>query len=526
MDRRTFIEFMSKSGSALALSSFALPTLGNELKRLPIKSLDPSTADEVVLADGLSYDVLASWGDDLFQGKGHYGFNNDFTAWQFISEDPNEALLWVNHETVSPLFVDPEHYKIRNKTQIDKERPEVGGSILRIYRSEGTWKIDPESAYNRRIDGTTSIPLDWPEPIAGKRVVEGTLANCAGGRTPWGTFLSCEENYDSFYGETLFDPKTGKKEYQAGGYGWAAHYPENKPEHYGWVVEIEPKTGEAKKKVALGRFAHESATVVLSNDGYPVVYMGDDANDRCLYKFVSYEKDRLSKGTLYVANFEKNRWVPLSLSENADLEPYFEDETEVKVYCREAAQIAGGTPLDRPEDIEVDEDTGYVYVSLTNNKPKGNYHGSLMKIKEADNDPASESFEWETFKAGEESSFSCPDNLSFDLRGNLWLTTDISGSKIGMPPYTGHGNNSLFYIPLRGKHAGEVVRVASAPVDAEFTGPCFSPDGQTLFLCVQHPGERSKGPGEWTSHFPNGGDSIPRSSLIAIHGETMQELVS
>ncbi len=335
----------------------------------------------------------------------------------------------------------------------------------------------------------------------------------------------CEENYDDFYGETIFS--SGKKTWLPGSnYNqWRDYYP-NPPEHYGWVNEVDPFTGKAKKLVALGRFAHESATVTLGNDGRPVVYSGDDHNNECLYKFISNKRGSLEHGELFVADVVNGRWLSLNRNQHPGLQKRFKDQTDVLIHCREAARIVGATLLDRPEDVEIDPNTKAVFVALTNNKTKGNLHGSIMKIVEDGGDHASLTFKASTFQTGGTSAgFSCPDNLAFDRKGNLWMTNDISDSVLNKGPYQPFGNNSLFYIPMSGKNAGEVIRVATAPMTAEFTGPSFSPDGRTLFLSVQHPGEGTEDLSRPLSRWPEGGTSMPKSSVVAISGPSLDALI-
>ena len=262
-----------------------------------------------------------------------------------------------------------------------------------------------------------------------------------------------------------------------------------------------------------------------AKDGRAVVYSGDDANDQCFYKFVADKADSLEKGTLYVADTEKGKWLALDWASQPKLKKAFKNQTEVLVFAREAAHLLGATKLDRPEDVEVDPRTGHVIVALTNNAPKNNHFGQLMKIEEKGGDAAALEFKASTLLAGgPENGFACPDNLAFDPNGNLWMTSDISGSSIGKAPYEKFGNNGLFVIPAEGSFAGKVIQVASAPVDAEFTGPAFSPDGKTLFLSVQHPGEKSKGPNKLTSHWPEGGKSAPKASVIAVSGDNLKRL--
>jgi len=156
---------------------------------------------------------------------------------------------------------------------------------------------------------------------------------------------------------------------------------------------------------------------------------------------------------------------------------------------------------------------------------KKNFHGSILKIIEKDNDPASLTFTHETFlTGGQDKGFACPDNMVFDPKGNLWFTTDISSDAIGVGPYEGLGNNGLYVFLRSGKNAGKVIRVATAPKDAEFTGPCFSPDNKTLFLSVQHPGEESPSATELTSNWPDGG--IPKPSVVTLTGPLLDKIVA
>jgi uncharacterized protein len=196
------------------------------------------------------------------------------------------------------------------------------------------------------------------------------------------------------------------------------------------------------------------------------------------------------------------------------------------VRCRQAADLLGGTKLDRPEDIEIQPGTGDVIVSLTNNKPKGNFYGSLLRLHELDG-YAGRRFESSTFLAGgPETGFACPDNIAFDRKGNLWMTSDMYGGDMTNPKLAPFGNNGLFYVPMSGPEAGKVLQVASAPTDAEFTGPTFLPDGETLLVCVQHPGELTTDPANPTSRWPNGGTDMPRSSVVAISGPALKQLLA
>ena len=522
INRRTFLEFLGKGIAVSSLYPANVFHFGEPYYK-DLKGIAPTQEDKLVLAKGLDFDILIKW-EDAINETDTFGFNNDYTAFIPLEENnPNEGILWVNHEYVDPFFVSNHVEGEKSKEQVEKEMYNVGGSILRIRRNtEGKWELVKEDPLNKRIHGMTEIPFNWDHPIAGKEVAMGTLANCSGGVTPWGTILTCEENYDMFYGERNF--KTGERIEKKAFLAWHTQY-DNPPEHYGWVVEVDPKTGEAQKHVALGRCAHECATIKELEDGRLVVYSGDDSVNQFLYKFISSEPGSLAKGTLYVANTLLGKWLPLVHEENKILKQLFKDQTDVLVQLRKAAKYIGATPLDRPEDIEIDPINGNVLVSLTNNTAKKNYFGSILKIEETDGDHSALTFKPSLYLAGgEETGFACPDNMAFDKAGNLWITSDISGSVMNQEPYTTFKNNGLFVVPRSGKQAGKVIQMASAPADAELTGPFFSPDGKTLFLSVQHPGEYSNNLEELTSHWPDGGDALPRSAVVAISGKTLNAL--
>lgn len=529
MDRRLFLEFMGRS-AALSLLASQLSSCGSasKVKESSIPSIDPTDADDVILAKGLRSKVLIKWQDPITQQGDLFGINNDFLAFPKVSNLPsNEALLWVNHEATIPLFVSGymEGKSKRTKTQVDQEQLSVGGSFVKIRKDPlGSWEFVPNDPLNRRITAKTKIPLISQRPIRGKTTAIGTLGNCAGGQTPWGTILTCEENYQDFYGEYIYDGK--KSKFVPSDLQWEKFYP-YPSEHYGWVVEVDPLTGESKKLTALGRFAHESATVIQAKDGRCVVYSGDDKADSCFYKFISSKPGSLEEGELFAADTINGRWLSLSIEKSPILKANFIDQTEVLIRAREAAAMIGATLLDRPEDVEQDPETKAMFLSLTNNRAKKNHHGSLLKIEEANRDPLSLSFKASTFlMGGTDSGFSCPDNLAFDSKGNLWMTSDISGAVMNRGEYAPFKNNGLFYIPMRGDNAGKIYQLASAPRDAEFTGPCFDPEGKNLFLSVQHPGEYSTSKESLSSHWPEGGESLPKSAVIQISGPLMNSLLA
>jgi secreted PhoX family phosphatase len=524
VSRRDFAKFL---GASVAITPSLFSLTSCSFKTASGFGIKPSSKDELVLAGGLDYKVLIKWGDAI-NDQDTFGFNNDYLALHMLED--NRALMWVNHEYFDKKFVSEYVDGLpKTKEQVDKEMYSVGGSIIEIKKeANGRWRFVANSEYNRRLTAKTKIPFAGGVEIAGQDFAQGTFAGCAGGYTPWGTFLSCEENFHKFVGDLYRDGNEYKERYQ-----WKKFY-DLHSHHYGWVVEIEPTTGKAKKLPSLGRFAHECCTVTKAKDGTIIAYSGDDKANEFVYKFVSSKKESLDEGELFVADFVNKKWLSLDRSKSKLLQETFKDQLEVQIYCREAARLLGATPCDRPEDVEIHPTTGDVYITMTNNyddknlkNPKNNFYGQIVRISHVNGDHLSENFEWENFiLGGKDSGISCPDNLAFDKLGNLWVCTDMSGSRMNKFPYESFKNNGLFYIPLSGPQKGQAIQVASAPVDAEFTGIQFSKDYKTLFLSVQHPGEKSNSLNDLSSHWPDGGSAKPRPAVVQIYGETLDKLMS
>lgn len=537
MKRREFLEFMGRASllAGVAPSAFlsacsrsTVATKASVLTGLGFTPIGPTTVDELVLSPEFRYELLIRK-NDAIGPKLRFGANNDFNAYfPFDSANPYDGMLWTNHESPEPFLLtnsnhkDPKDWKPRETIMAEMES--VGGSLTRLFRDQnGEWKIDTSDSRNRRFDANSRIPFIAPRPIHGATFALGTMGNCAGGRTPWGTLLTCEENYYQYYGEWDYGPPAGgtmpKKtplvRFKGDeDLGWSARF-KRPPLHYGWVVEIHPFSGEAKKLTALGRFTHEGATCVQAKDGRAVVYMGEDLVDRFLYKFIPDRAGSLDTGTLYCANLEKNRWLPLTMDAHPGFEGRFRDQLDLLMQASAAAEILGATPLDRPEDIKRDPETGDLIVALTNNKPKGRLYGSLLRLSE---DPLSLEFSHKTWiSGGPETGIACPDNLAFGPDGNLWITSDMSAGDMRAGKYTAFGNNGLYCVPMSGPQVGRIFQVASAPVAAELTGMEFLADG-TLLLSVQHPGEvmAREMPATRTSHWPDGGAANPRSAVVAI----------
>jgi secreted PhoX family phosphatase len=542
VSRRQFLTYLGLgSYAALARPAAAADFPLRRRKGKPPASftpIAPSTRDELLLPADYRYDIVCAWGDALGSrgpdGKPEaFGFNNDFVAYFPIDalnggRNQHEGLLWVNHEYPGPLFVSGYAGKGRKtEEQILAEKRSVGGSVLHIRQEEGKWRRVPGSRHNRRFTALyPKIPLTGPANELVSEAV-GTLANCSGGRTPWNTVLSCEENYPDFNG-------TDKDNYR-----WSDVPAQKIDEHqYGWIVEIDP-FGELppRKHTALGRFKHENAALRLGPTGRLVVYMGDDEEDQYLYKFVSaktYDPRRpraeqhklLTEGTLYAADFRNGKWLALDVRRNKETleEEDLTTQAKVLLHAGDAAAALGATPIDRPEACVVHPLDGTLYVALTNSTSHGNLFGQVVRLLEDDDNAESESFRFEIFLAGgPQSGLACPDNLAFDSQGNLWVICDIASEFLNRGAYRPFGNNGIYVVPTRGPSAGDAFQFASGPVECELTGPCFTEDGATLFLSVQHPGEESEGLDALTSHWPDGGRAVPRPAVVAITGFPQQQ---
>ena len=579
MSRRRFLTFLGTGSAALAAGSSGVLTDSpakaqgrreDEIAQSSEKSsnapssfkpIEPSDADDIKLPEGYKYDVIRSSEDPLTADR-NYGDHNDFIAYFPIGaldggDSSEDGILWVNHEYINPMFfsgyTDPDGKKKKTKEQIDKEKSGVGGSVVRVKKDGDTWKFVEGDDLNRRIDATTKIDLTGPaagsEKMQGAKEVAGTLANCGGGVTPWNTVLTCEENFQDYYGgRTNEDGEPGSGTDNepesleiADTYRWLDDKENAQPpEHYGWIVEVDPFDPKSKprKHTWLGRMGHENSAVTTSPAGKVVVYTGHDSNDECIYKFVSsgtYKKgdrkgnmDLLSDGMLYVADFAQGKWNALDFENNKIFKDNgFKGQADLLVRAVEAAKLEDpdseltlGTPMDRCEDVEVHPETGKVYCALTNNEDHGNFYGQIIRMTEKDDDPEAKEFAYEVFATGgPQTGFASPDNLVFDNDKNLWVITDISSSKLNGGIYSSFKNNGAFVVPAGldgGATGSDIFQFASAPVEAEMTGPAFTPDGKTLFISIQHPGEESESPDKPSSTWPGG--EKPKSSVVAITG--------
>jgi len=605
--RRTIL----KAGAGLAAVLAApghLFALARDARPLP-----GSTADRVIVADGYSHDVLIRWGDPLFPGgpgldaaavaRGEmlkmspadaelqFGYNNDAVHFFPLDGSSRRGIVCVNHEYTNeelflPGLVRIETADPRQMAEFVRHHPEVvrltqamhGVSVLVIERDRlGRWQHVTGTPYARRVTGTTPCDITGPargHPLlrtgadpAGIRVL-GTLNNCAGGQTPWGTFLTAEENVDRYFGNgaAIAGADPGVREAHrrlpprvASMHAWEHVDPRfdlaREPREqlrFGWIVEIDPydPTATPRKRTALGRCKHECAATALTRDGRLAVYSGDDDRFEYLYKFVTAarvhptdraaNRDLLDHGVLYVARFDADsggRWLPLVQGQGPLVAANgFSSQADVLIKLRAAADLLGATPMDRPEDVAPDAATGRVYLALTSNEhraaeakrghfngreldlgpnaanPRGpNPYGHIVELEEEDGDCGAESFRWEIFLAGGDtaapSPFGSPDNLALDRAGNLWIVTD------GSQP--GGFNNGCYVVPTRGPERGRIRQVMSAPRGSEVCGCSFTTDESTLLLCIQHPGEGGS-LADPVSQWPDGAGHVPRPSLVAL----------
>jgi uncharacterized protein len=508
-NRRDFIKLAAGASLAQLLSTSCGHLLSNQSvkkKCWDFKGLDFFPGDELNLASGFKYKVLLKTGDIISKKNELFGDCCDFIHFQEIGFD--SGLLWVNHEYVVSNLLHGRSVSAKDKTKemVDLERSMVGGSLVEIKRDNSGWGVHSRSEKSFRLDANSEIPLVGP--VEGTAI--GTFANCSGGFTPWGTILSCEENVENFYES---DPNKG--------YGWSRYYSFD-PKHYGWVVEIDPKTKRAKKLTSLGRFAHEVALFERSNKGHAVIYLSDDAEGECLYKFISKNKidsgdnsKLLHEGELFVASLEQGKWLSLSPENNVlynHKSGKFKTLENILLNTRQAAKVVGGTPLGRPEGLV--SWNGMILVALTNYASTKDYHGKILSLKETgENKFLAKDF----YVGGPGSGMSCPDNIATSPDGSLWVCMDISGKYIGKYPYKEFPRNAMVKLSLDESGSLKSKSLFLAPNEAEVTGPCFHPEGKDLFVSVQHPGELSwKKGNKLTSNWPLGGDSSPLSSVVCI----------
>lgn len=594
---------------------------------------------------------------DHHDGMRYFGLNAAGTA--IDPSNASKGVLCSNHEVAEDLgFVHangPTEYgekstAARPTTEIDKEVALHGVTVVEIAKNGSAYQINRSSTLNRRITGTTDMEITGPArgsmmvtaySTAGTNT-RGTVNNCANGYTPWGTYLTCEENWAGYFYRREADTVRTAKEVVAfkrygmlnatsGRYNWsrpgatdssdlyrrwnagvtgatAADDFRNVGNTFGWVVEIDPfnPTSTPKKRTALGRFAHEGCWPAKPVAGKPLVfYMGDDSRNEYIYKFVSTAlwsaadanagasagDKYMDSGKLYAAKFNADgtgTWELLSMS-NAKVATYatyaFADEADVAVNSRIAADAVGATKMDRPEWGAVNPLNGEVYMTLTNNvsgsgrgsaavpldaanpryyadakgstTSKGNVNGHIVRWKETGDDHTATTFNWDIYLFGAQSDadanvnlsgltaendFSSPDGLWFSesTPGLLWVQTDdgyytdvTNCMMLAAIPGT-VGDGAAATVTNSGVPSGQttvntrmgkkatatlVRRFLVGPAGAEITGITEVPDGNAIFVNIQHPGEGSASvtdPSKFISHWPKGGSARPQSATVVI----------
>jgi uncharacterized protein len=613
--RRGFLQgALAVTAISTTVSPLALlasdPARAQAAQSFNFKEIMAGVDDKHHVAEGYNADVLIRWGDPIFADSPdfdpqaqtaekqarQFGYNNDYIGLLPLpgeTDTSERALLVVNHEYTTEELMFP-GMAVQDEEDFAKMTPELvniemmahGGSVVEIRKVDGRWEVVRDSPLNRRITAETEMELTGP--AAGHELlkttadptgtrVRGMLNNCAGGVTPWGTWLSAEENFNGYFGVAISEeglPVVGpaesyadeqamtkaqderdaavaarRKEVLAGlggaaamerygvpgsWYAWNRHHDRfevtkepTESNRFGWVVEIDPQDPNSvpKKRTALGRMKHEGAANIVNKDGKVVVYMGDDERFDYVYKFVTagtYNPDDraanmalLDEGTLYVARFDESgkvAWIPLVHGESELTQANgFASQADVLIKTRLAGDAVGATKMDRPEDIDPGPD-GRVYIMLTNNtrrKPDDvnaanprpeNKFGHIIEIIAPDGDHAATEADWEILvKCGDPSVaevgatfnpatsengwFGMPDNCVIDADGRLWISTDgNSGADTGR-------SDGLWALETTGEARGTSVHFFRCPVGAELCGPFFTPDGASLFVAVQHPGE-------------------------------------
>ena len=599
---------MLKSGAALGLlgifgsamtacgggGAAAVPAPGT----IGFKAVTVSGGDAIIVPEGYTAEAMYRWGDPIlpnapaFKGDAsetwveqeqQAGDNHDgINFFPFPGTDGNSrGILAMNHEYINAEYI--HNVANFNKPEIaantKKQLAAHGVSVIEVQRNAaGKWEYVKDSPYNRRITGYTPIAITGP--AAGNALLQtaadpagtevlGTLNNCGAGQTPWGTYITCEENFNGYFGTetTPFTPNTLQSRYgiSAAGFGYNWHKGDprfdlnvnpNEPNRFGWVVEIDPyaPASKPKKRTALGRFKHENAECVLSKMNKAVVYSGCDERNEYLYKFVStgtYNAadktsgaNLLDTGILYVARFDAGTvtgdnqgdgvWLPLVHGQNGlTAANGFTDQAEVLIKARQAADRVGATMMDRPEWVAANRTKqGEVFLACTNSSRRGtspassnnangstaadtarpaldeanprasNTLGHVIRINETGEDAAATTFKWDIFvlagnpaltgdKKGSSNidatnTFNSPDGIQVDPEGRLWIQSDGSYGNTG--DYVNQGNNQMLVADIGTK---KITRFLVGPSGCEVTGVCWTPDGRTMFINIQHPGEIS-----------------------------------
>ncbi|MBV7379375.1 PhoX family protein [Maritimibacter dapengensis] len=538
-----------------------------------------STDHEIHVPEGYQWKTLVRWGDALWSdAEGAYDaetgvsvemsdkvFGENTDGMELFDVDGKEVIA-VNSEYVNPKINLPAASEgvPASAEEVMLLKNLQGVTVMEVAMGNDGYEVVKDSPHNRRITHETQMTMDGP--AAGHDLMKtnadpegmspkGTMNNCGSGRTLWGTYLTCEENFNGYFGATgAYDETEGVVRYGIGGEGRYAYekfdarydlsQEPNEPNRHGWITEIDPSDPDSTpvKHTALGRFKHENAEMVQAADGRVVVYMGDDERGEFIYRYVSngfYEEGGsteglLSDGQLFVAKFNDDmtgEWIALTPDATGmSLE-------ETLVFSRIAASKVGATTMDRPEWIAAHPAKAEAYCALTNNSKRGgdgmpvnaanpretNEYGQIVRWVPAGDDHGADTFNWDLYVmagnpvvydnayAGSENvtdgnMFNSPDGMAFDSQGMLWIQTDGDDSNEG--DFEGQGNNQML---VGNTETGEIARFLTAPNGAEVTGLCWNLDRTVAFVGIQHPG------GSWPD-----GNGAPRSSVIQVWREDGQ----
>ncbi len=594
---------------ALATSQNAAAQSTNTTPSFNFKEVAAGSDENIYVAEGYDADVLIRWGDKVMadapafdpqtqsaaaQAR-QFGYNNDYLGYIPI-DGSRRGILVVNHEYTNEELMFPSlpgrqdlrnvRFKDMTRDLADTEMMAHGGSVLEIARgTNGKWAVVENSPFARRITAETEMEIAGP--VAGHervktsydpagRKVRGMLNNCAGATTPWGTWLTCEENINGYFWGQIADTHPEARNYKRMGipgnwYNWGQYHDRfdimkepNEANRFGWVVEIDPRDPNSvpKKRTAMGRFKHEGAANIVNADGRFVVYQGDDERFDYVYKFVTEtavdravpanNRDILDRGTLFVARYNADGtgdWLPLVFGQGPlTTANGFSSQADVLIETRRSADLLGATKMDRPEDVEANPKTNMVYVMLTNNSRRNaaqvdaanpraeNRFGHIVEMMPTGGDHASLTFRWEVMlRCGDPSIaavgatfnpnttkdgwFGMPDNCAVDADGRLWIATDGN-----MPSKTGRADG-VWALETEGAARGTSKLFFRCPNGAELCGPELTPDLETFFVAIQHPGEADdEDPNAKpvtfntpTTRWPDFKDGIPpRPSIVAI----------
>ena len=582
------------TGAFIVGAKSFLPNSASASEDFSFTAIPANRFDTVTVPSGYNWHVVMRWGDPISRNgvpfdqktrgtaesqENAVGDNFDGMALFNLN---GRNLLVVNNEYTNSEIIHGNRRKKFPETKDDILKGKVahGITIVELTQQDGKWTINLDSELNRRI--TPDSPMEITGPARGHSLLQtahdpnghqslGTWNNCGSGRTPWGTFLTCEENFNGYFSSS--DPSlplsTEFERYgiwhEDWGYDWRSaddrfdisKHP-NEPNRVGYVVEVDPFNIKAKpkKRTALGRFKHENAEVVIAKNKKVVVYMGDDERGEFLYRYVSNEpwvkgsdtSSLLDEGKLYVAKFDNDqtgKWIELTPSSTG-----MSSKAEICIHTRVAGSTVKATTMDRPEWVVAHPLKPEVYCALTNNKNRGrkpnaggdpqpvggpnprreNRFGQIVRWRPINGDHTASEFNWDLFvlagnpklyvddRKGSENitpdnMFNSPDGLGFDTKGFLWIQTD--GNYSNEDRYKGMGNNQML---VGNTNTGEIRRFLVGPNECEVTGITWSEDLKTMFIGIQHPGENGN------SHFPDGGRTVPRSSVIAISRDDGNEI--